>query len=170
MLREILEEDLVTILKWRNQEKMRAVMFTDHMISLEEHLKWWKKVSQSDAQQAFIFCMDNIDYGISYFFDINFANYSAHWGFYFKNLNAKNALEKLLLWQKIESESIEYVFKVLAIKTLICETFAFNKAVIKLHQRFGFIKSNQYEKIKNNKKELVIEMRLTKNGYQDQTT
>ena len=37
-LRPVLESDLGLIRQWRNSERIRANMFTDHIISSEEHL------------------------------------------------------------------------------------------------------------------------------------
>lgn len=165
MLRKIQIKDLVTILAWRNQKSVRDVMFTDQIIGLEDHLKWWDKVSKDKTQQYFIFQKGNIDYGVVCLTKIDLVKKGCTWGFYFKNLDNNTGLENILLTQSMEHAIIDFCFNRLGLILLTCLTFSFNKIMLKMHKRFGFIETKKYYKIKNNNKELVIEMTLDKQTY-----
>ena len=84
MLRRVTNLDLEQILIWRNQEHVRNVMLDNHIITLDEHLNWWKKVKKDDSQQWHIYSCGSIDYGVVYVSDIDNIKKSAHWVFYLK--------------------------------------------------------------------------------------
>jgi len=61
-LRPIEEGDLATVLEWRNSERIRANMYTDHLISREEHRAgfakvnawWWRDLGSDPRFQSLI--------------------------------------------------------------------------------------------------------------------
>ena len=168
MLRKISEQDLNTILQWRNQDVVRQVMFTDHVIKPEEHLKWWQQVKSDNSKLYFIFCHNDIDCGVVSFTNIE-QNKSAVWGFYFKNLDHLTALERFRITHTMETEAINYAFQHLKITVLKCAVFKFNQVIIKIHTRFGFKETKRYQMQKNNQPEWVIEMSLTKQQWFSKT-
>ena len=42
-LRDLHLNDLSLILEWRNSPKVRKNMYSQHEITIKEHLKWWEK-------------------------------------------------------------------------------------------------------------------------------
>jgi len=53
-LRPIHEDELELMLSWRNAPSIRANMYTQHEISIDEHLAWWEQASKRDDQQYFM--------------------------------------------------------------------------------------------------------------------
>ena len=49
------EPDLRTVWSWRNSERVRAVSFTDHEITWEEHLAWYERSKNDDSTQPMLF-------------------------------------------------------------------------------------------------------------------
>ncbi|KAF3982732.1 MAG: GNAT family N-acetyltransferase [Methylococcales symbiont of Hymedesmia sp. n. MRB-2018] len=165
MLREIKNNDLETILQWRNLARNRMVMFDNHVIDLDEHLNWWGKIKNDTSRQYFIFSHDSTDYGVVCFNQSKCDNY---WGFYFKNLDHLSNRKKIYLFKVLESEALKYAFDVKNFGSLLCEILDFNTAVIKMHTNFGFKPIQKYKIIRGNDKKTVIKMLLTKDKYYGQ--
>lgn len=131
-LRKIEESDLPLILDWRNNETVRKNMYTDHIISREEHKLWFSKLNQSNDQLYFICEYNEKPIGVVNFVQLDMQNQSAYWGFYLGGTQPPShgvAMEYI---------AIDYAFSVLELKKLYCEVFTFNERVIKLHHKFGF--------------------------------
>ncbi len=152
MLRKIHKNELEIIRSWRNSPDVRKNMFTDHLITADEHLVWWQSLNSNNSQQCLMFVRDGIAAGVVNFFDIDKDNHTCHWGFYLSNdFNyAKNAFQN---WQLLEQEAIQYAFNELNCQKLYCETFRFNQPVLEMHKRFGFVETA----IEQRKKGDVIE-------------
>jgi UDP-4-amino-4,6-dideoxy-N-acetyl-beta-L-altrosamine N-acetyltransferase len=131
-LRQIKEDELRLMLSWRNSPSVRANMYTQHEISEEEHLAWWKKASHRNDQKYFIY-ENRIPLGIVAITEIDDLNCNCSWAFY-SSPEAPKGTGSLM-----EFLAIEYVFNNLNLKKLACEVLAFNTPVIKLHQKFGFV-------------------------------
>lgn len=132
ILREIADDELQLMLDWRNEPGVRANMYTQHMISLEEHLAWWGRVSARDDVRYFMYEFQGVPSGIVGITQIDRANSNCCWAFY----AAPEA--KRGTGVKMECLALDYVFRDLRLHKLYCEVLAFNSAVIKLHQKFGF--------------------------------
>jgi UDP-4-amino-4,6-dideoxy-N-acetyl-beta-L-altrosamine N-acetyltransferase len=169
MLREITKDDLDTILRWRNSPDVRKVMFSDHEITEKEHQKWWNNLSNNSSKKALIFSNNEIDCGVVNYFDIDNKLKNCHWGFFLSNHLPSN-IDKLEIWLQLEKEAIEFAFSNLGCNNLICETFEFNKPVIEIHKRFGFVKSDTIYRLKENKKSKVIVTELKRSDYYKEST
>lgn len=137
MLRVVSENDLDRIRAWRNSPDVRRVMFSDHEITQEEHLSWWKRIKNDSTKKQLMYVWNGIDAGVVNYFDIDPDNKICHWGFYLSS-EIDNQLQRMQAWQSLEKEAIEYAFRELACSRLICESFRFNQPVIEMHKRFGF--------------------------------
>ena len=157
MLKEACDNDQKKIHQWRNLPEVRDVMFSHHEITLDDHLEWWDKVKLDKAKQLLLFCNEDEELGVVYIFDIDRKNKTCHWGFYFGALENVEEKRKFFLWQALEVEAIEYVFREIAVEKLICESFEFNKAVLMVHLRNGFKKTDEYHKNRQGKSIRVIE-------------
>ena len=166
MLRKIKKSDLKEILEWRNSPEVRKVMFTDHQITENEHIDWWKKNQADTQKEGLIFCFDNVNLGVVNYFDIDQKKKTCHWGFYLSN-NISENINTLEVWQLIEKEAIEYAFQDLKCQKLICESFAFNTSVIEMHKRFGFLESDAIIKLKDGERHEVVVTEITADRYYD---
>jgi len=135
MLKQLEESDLSLIREWRNEEKVRQAMFTGHIISESEHLSWWGNIRKDKTKQWFIYYHQGKKSGVVYYTDLDKEEIS--WGFYLSN-NLETKKLRIQVWKNLEKQAIEYGFRVLKSKKMTASVFEFNKAVIKMHQRFGF--------------------------------
>jgi UDP-4-amino-4,6-dideoxy-N-acetyl-beta-L-altrosamine N-acetyltransferase len=131
-LRTIQENELETMLSWRNAPAVRKNMYTRHEISKEEHLAWWSRTNQRKDQSYFMYENSNQPLGIVGFSEIDIINNSCSWAFYASPEAPRGT------GSKMEFLALEHVFGTLKLRRLCCEVLAFNTAVIKLHQKFGF--------------------------------
>jgi UDP-4-amino-4,6-dideoxy-N-acetyl-beta-L-altrosamine N-acetyltransferase len=130
-IRAIADDELELMRGWRNAPAVRANMYTRHEISSAEHLSWWGRVRQSDNQQYFMYEVDGNPLGIIGFVSIDTVNSSCSWAFYASPAAPKGT------GSRMEYLALDYVFGSLNLNKLYCEVLAFNKPVIKLHQKFG---------------------------------
>ena len=67
-LKSLEKKDLELILQWRNTKEIRTVMYEDHEITIDEHLKWYKKLEIDDTKIArlLIYKEKPIGFGILY--------------------------------------------------------------------------------------------------------
>lgn len=126
------EDHLDKVLTWRNRPEVRENMYTNHEISPEEHLKWFKDLQCDKSKQYFIFQSDQQELGVIGFTDINEKSKSASWAFYSGNTSIRG------VGSKMEVSALNYAFGQLALNKLNCEVLEFNSKVITFHKKHGF--------------------------------
>lgn len=151
-LRRLEESDLEQVLEWRNSERIRVNMYTDHIITMDEHRLWFEKINKDESAVYRILEFQGFPIGVVNATQIDKHNRKCFWAFYLGStkipLGSGAIMEFLFL---------EYIFNELGIRKLCCEVFAFNLSTIKLHKKFGFreegclkqhiLKNNQYEDV-----------------------
>jgi len=137
-LRELKEKDLPMILYWRNEPAVRKNMYTSHEISFQEHKHWFHNLKKDNSKAYFIAVIDGVESGVIGFTDINLIQGIASWAFY-TSPNALRGSGSLM-----EFHALEYAFNELQLHKLKCEVLEFNKTVIKLHKKFGFLVEGQH--------------------------
>ena len=150
ILRDIKEDELALMLSWRNEPSVRANMYTQHEISLDEHLAWWSRIEDREDQKYFMYEMDNTASGIVAINEIDTVKKEANWAFYASPEATQGT------GSRMEYLALEYAFNELELDKLNCEVLAFNTPVIKLHQKFGF-------KVQD----ILKEKYKTADGYED---
>jgi len=157
MLKQLDENDLSLIREWRNSEKVRRVMFTDHIISYAEHLCWWENIKKDKTKQCFMYYFQGRKAGVVCYTGLGGTSLS--WGFYLSNQLETKKIQ-LQVWKNLEEEALEYGFSCLNADKIVARVFEFNYPVIKMHQRFGFKIVAEEEKEKDQKIQKVIVMSL----------
>ena len=132
-LRKLIQEDLEMVLAWRNAPEVRRNMCTSHIISWEEHLGWFKKISSDPSIQYHIFEELQKPLGVVYFTHYNPIHANAFWGFYAGDGAPKGT------GLKMEYDALEFAFSTLGLHKLNCEVIAFNQPVINMHKKVGFV-------------------------------
>lgn len=132
-LRSLSDTDLLTVLAWRNMPEVRANMYTRHEISIEEHIKWFASLENDQSKKYFICEVNDLPCGVIGFSEINKTLGNACWAFY-ASPDAPRGSGTMM-----EYAALEYVFNVQKLNKLRCEVISFNKTVVKLHQKFGFM-------------------------------
>ncbi|NOU01172.1 MAG: UDP-4-amino-4,6-dideoxy-N-acetyl-beta-L-altrosamine N-acetyltransferase [Gallionella sp.] len=132
ILREIVEADLPMVLEWRNAEDVRNNMYTNHVISFQEHVAWWKLQSNNPRTRLLICEIDGAAVGV-----ITFTNYTgpggiATWAFYSGDRARRG------VGATMEIAALNYAFDNLQVRKLECEVLDFNSTVIRFHLKHGF--------------------------------
>jgi UDP-4-amino-4,6-dideoxy-N-acetyl-beta-L-altrosamine N-acetyltransferase len=131
-LRDIADSELELMLGWRNSLGVRKNMYTQHEISLDEHLAWWAQTHQRVDQHYFMYEANGDPMGVVAFTGIDQSNRNAAWAFYASPQAPRG------VGTKMEFLALEYAFGKLDLHKLHCEVLAINAPVIKLHQKFCF--------------------------------
>ena len=161
-LRVLEEKDLELVLGWRNSDRIRANMFTDHIISLDEHREWFEKVANSLISKHFIFEYNGSPKGVVNVTAIDTHNNKCDWGFYVGGDNLPPGASLAMGYL-----GLEYIFEVLNIRKLYSEVFGFNTASIKFHKKLGFIEEGYLKAhaLKNGRYEDVVCMALFQDDW-----
>ena len=133
-LRPLEPDDRDRILAWRNSPDVRAYMYTDHVISPEEHAAWFAGIPDDPSRTYWIITSDGAPVGLANLYDIDQRNQRCAWAYYLSD----PAVRGLGLGSYVEYWVLEYVFEGLKFAKLWCEVLASNEPVWKLHETFGF--------------------------------
>ena len=164
LLREIIKcthEQKQALRKIRNQDGVRKYMYTDHIISLDEHLAWVQHLQRNNQQVVFIVLMDGVVGGVVSVNEIDRINLKSDWAFY---LNAS-------IWgglgAALEFGLINFIFQTRGLEKLNCEVIKTNEAVVKLHKKFGSVEEGFRREniIKNENRIGVFCLGLTKSDW-----
>ena len=131
-LRTISDKDLADVLIWRNNESVRKNMYTDHIISEEEHREWYEKASVDPTRRLLICEEAGESLGFVSFYDISPRDNTATWAFFSANPHQRG------VGSKMEIAALDYAFFELKLEKLSCEVLSFNHPVISFHRKHGF--------------------------------
>lgn len=163
LLRPIREADLDMVLKWRNSERIRAVMYTDHVISRDEHRKWFETVRKGETFACLVFEHLGRPAGVVTFADIDRTNGRASWGFYLGEADLPRGTGSVMGFL-----GVEYAFETLGLRKLCGEAFVFNAASIKFFERLGFAREGHHVRhaLKRGTYEDVLSFALFKEDWE----
>lgn len=133
-LREIRQQDSQQVLAWRNLPEVMQYMYSDHVITQEEHDAWFERMLGDPTKRYWIVQLDGQDVGVANITDIDFRNRSCFWAFYL----ASPSVRGRGVGSFVEYFVLRYVFDELELNKLSCEVFLFNDSVIDMHKKFGF--------------------------------
>lgn len=132
------------ILQIRNQDDIRKMMYTEHIISNTEHAKWINSLTGNTAKITFVILVNDKVVGLVSLNDIDYLHQKVDLGFYvdkaFRVISAS-----------VEFAIIDFVFNTLQLEKLNCEVLENNNNAIKMHLNLGF--SNEGFRADNIKKE-----------------
>lgn len=128
------EADLEMVLNWRNQDTIRAMMYTSRLISSDEHLNWFKQLQNNPSSRSLLFYFEDQPYGVVNINRINPTNLTCDWGFYMGEEAAPKGLGTVLGYK-----ALEYIFKKLQMRKVCAEVLDYNEPSIHFHRKLGFI-------------------------------
>lgn len=131
-IRPLSEDDLVTVLTWRNHPEVRRYMLTQHEIGLAEHRNWFAKVSLDTSRRLLI--VEEAKQAIGY---VQFSQVAeggiADWGFYARPDAPKGT------GRKLGTMALNHAFGCLKLHKVCGQAIASNQASIAFHRRLGFM-------------------------------
>lgn len=163
-LRPMREGDLRTVLSWRNSERIRAVSFTEHEITWEEHLAWYERCKTDDSIRPMLFECHNQPTGVVRFSRIDRSAGSAEWGFYLGNPNAPKGSGAAMGFL-----ALEHAFGELGLNEVLGEAFVSNEASVRYHERLGFreVEAGRRRVKKGNEMLEVMPLQLSAERWRD---
>ena len=133
-LRDMTPEDGDMVRRWRNSPEVSRYMYTDHHITRDEHARWFDSTLRDPAKRYWIIRHQDSDAGVACLYDVDPARRRCSWAFYL----ADTRLRGKGLGGFVEFAVLEHVFSRLRLEALRCEVLASNRAVLALHEKFGF--------------------------------
>jgi UDP-4-amino-4,6-dideoxy-N-acetyl-beta-L-altrosamine N-acetyltransferase len=134
VLRPVEATDKDQLRVWRNLPDIRAWMYSDHVISPEEHERWFNAALADPARKYWIIQVDGRPVGLANLYDIAPAHRKCSWAYYL----ADGSTRGKGVGAFVEFKVIEHVFVDHGLNKLSCEVLIGNEAVWKLHESFGF--------------------------------
>lgn len=125
----------------RNEPSIRAAMYTDHEIGVNEHLGWLNHLKGDQRKIVFAALEGDRLLGAASVDNIDRLHSRADWAFYLTES------ERGGLGSVLELAMLDFVFETLGLSKLNCEVLEGNDGVLRLHKKFhfeeeGFRKSN----------------------------
>jgi UDP-4-amino-4,6-dideoxy-N-acetyl-beta-L-altrosamine N-acetyltransferase len=123
------------ILGWRNSENVAPYMYSDHLITQEEH-NYWFESARIDTPKFLhrLICANGEPVGLVSITSINYETRSCAWAFYIASKNARGSGVGLIT----EWWAISQAFDGLDLNRIECEVLVANTKVIQMHESFGF--------------------------------
>lgn len=141
-LRDTRPDDMDKIREWRNLPKVADYMYTDHVITPEEHAVWFSRILKDPSYKYWIIVCDGEDVGLANLYAIDQLNRRCYWAFYVVSPNVRGKG----VGSFVEYSVLNYVFDELKLEKLCCEVLAFNAGVVEMHRRFGFAQEGLFRK------------------------
>ncbi|MED2040452.1 UDP-4-amino-4,6-dideoxy-N-acetyl-beta-L-altrosamine N-acetyltransferase [Bacillus wiedmannii] len=139
-LRNLEKKDLELILKWRNTKEIRTIMYEDHEITIDEHLKWYEKLEMDDTKVARLLTYKEKPIGFVNFTKIDEMNQTCYWGFY---IGEKQSVRRA--GTVLGLLALDYIFETKGIHKVCAEIIESNRISLNFHQKLGFQEDGRYE-------------------------
>jgi len=125
-LRPVEKKDYEKILEWRNDPNVRINSLTQHIIPIDEHIKYWDDFLKNETNFAFIVVYDDKDIGVlklkninktTYEIDIFLSKHSRNKGLgsqildITKEIKKKKGINKLIAKIKYDNEASKKAFE-----------------------------------------------------------
>ncbi len=139
-LRPITADDSARLLAWRNSPAVSAYMYTDHLISAEEHARWLAAAMASPDRRYWMIEDDGAPVGLANLVRIDPVSRRCEWAYYLGEASVRGRG----VGASVELLVLDYVFGPLGLNKLCCEVLLENKGVWRLHEKFGFMREALY--------------------------
>lgn len=164
ILKKIGYDDLDLIRKWRMQPEVTKYMYTDPIITPEQQVEWYERITNDSTVKYWIINVDKTNIGLLYITKIYSNAKSCECAYYI----AEDKFRGIGIANYIEYNLYDYVFNILKLDKLWFEVLSFNIRAIRLHEKFGCIIEKNLEKhiCKNNYYYDVFKMSITKSKWE----
>lgn len=132
-LRNLLPRDKELIRLWRNKPTVASRMFTQHDIGLEEHARWFERISADSAFRHWIIMYADRPVGVVNLANIDSGSRRSEFGIYLgeddiRGKGIGSCAQYLLM---------EFVFGSMELDELWCEVLANNEDALKMYRGLG---------------------------------
>lgn len=161
-LRPLAEGDLDLLLTWRNSDRVRSWMYSEHIITPEEHRSWFERSLQGEFPATLIFEYRGVPCGVKSFSQIDRCNNRCYWGFYLGETDLPRGCGSAMGFL-----ALEYIFERQQFRKLCAEAFAFNEGSVRYHTRLGFAQEGRLVQhvLKNGRYEDVISFAIFREAW-----
>lgn len=126
-------EQQLCVLDIRNGEAVRNAMYSDHIISRDEHLNYIDALRSDKKQRIFaVLNAEATPVGVVGLNNIDLVHKKSDWAFYL-DASARGGVGSAL-----EIFMLNHVFEDLGLEKLNCEVLETNPMVVAMHKKFGF--------------------------------
>lgn len=139
-LRPVTQADADRMLAWRNQPDVAQWMYSDHVITPDEHEAFMARALGDPTRRYWIIELDGEPVGLANLAEISQNDRKASWAFYL----ADPATRGKGLGAFVEVFVLDFAFRRLGLDKLCCEVLIENEAVWKTHESFGFVREALY--------------------------
>jgi UDP-4-amino-4,6-dideoxy-N-acetyl-beta-L-altrosamine N-acetyltransferase len=133
-LRPLTAGDSDRLLAWRNAPEIARWMYSDHLITPEEHARWFAGALADPRRRYWVIEADGRPVGLANLYDLAPEHGRTSWAYYLADPSTRGQG----IGAFVEYWVIEHVFGELALGKLWCEVLIGNEAVWRLHEGFGF--------------------------------
>lgn len=130
-VRPMIEQDLETVLQWRNHPEVRRFMYTQHEISPDEHRGWFERSKGHAQRHLLIYEQDAVPLG---FLNIQQtgAGGIADWGFYVAPDSPQGT------GRRLGEVALTHAFSRLGLHKICAQALSFNERSFRFHRALGF--------------------------------
>ncbi len=132
-LRNLEQDDLELVLRWRNSDHIRKFMYKDNIISFDEHQAWYDRIEMDKTKIYLIFSYKDQPAGLIYFTEINDVDSNCIWGFYLGEHDIPKGSGTVMGYL-----AMKYIFEQKGIRKVSGEVLGFNEPSRKFFARLGF--------------------------------
>jgi UDP-4-amino-4,6-dideoxy-N-acetyl-beta-L-altrosamine N-acetyltransferase len=134
VLRGVEEADLPALLRWRNSPEIARHMYTDHVITEQEHWRWFQDVVPDSTRRYWATEVEGALVGLLWLFDIDLKDQRTNFGFYV----GESSMRGTGVGSWMECQMLLEAFDSMGLQKVHCEVLSTNPDVIRMHQGFGF--------------------------------
>lgn len=142
-IRLIDSSDIEKIRSWRNSDLVNSVSYNRDYITAEMQQNWYNRSKDDTSQLHWIITYNNMSIGYAAIKNIDLKNKRCEFASLYVG---ENEYFMSGLGAIAEYQVIDYVFSKLDINKVFCEVLEFNKSVLQLHKKFGFVSEGILEK------------------------
>jgi UDP-4-amino-4,6-dideoxy-N-acetyl-beta-L-altrosamine N-acetyltransferase len=155
-------ENLNIVLTWRNSDRVRSVMNSDEIITIEQHNRWFELYKNDSTKIAKLCLYQNKPIGFIQFTNINKKHGTCEWGFYIGEKTAPRGSGTVM-----GILTLDYLFNVLKMRKLNAYVLEFNLISLNYHKKFGFVEEGRLKKqiLKNNQYADLVLLGLFKESW-----
>jgi UDP-4-amino-4,6-dideoxy-N-acetyl-beta-L-altrosamine N-acetyltransferase len=142
-------DERTMVLTWRNDIRVRSFMYTDALISTDDHKNFIDSLNQRKDKLYFVVYKNGAPIGVIDLVDI--TDTSASLGLYANPFSDRKGIGRIIL-----RALIRYAYENLHLSTLHVECFEENEKAKRLYEKFDFIETKRI--FKNNRAIICMEL------------